>query len=62
MTDHDDGARLRIYALEKRVASVERVERVLKSLALVVIGLVLAGVLVGAFELHHILSIVKGAH
>ena len=62
MNEHDDGARLRIFALEKRMAYAEQDSKAVKTWVLILAGLVVAAVLVGAFELRHILHFVKGAH
>lgn len=56
---NDDGARLHIYALEKRMALVERDGRVVKTWMLVLAGLFVAGVVVCALELRHIVHLVE---
>jgi hypothetical protein len=59
---NDDGARLRIYALEKRMSHVERDSRTVKTWMLVLAGLVVAGVIVGALELRHIVHFIERIH
>lgn len=58
---NDDGARLRLYAIEKRVALIERDSRTLKTWMFILVGLVLAAILVGAFELRHIVHLLERA-
>lgn len=59
---NDDGARLRIHALEKRMSYVERDSRVVRTWFLVLAGLVVAGVVVCALELRHIVHLIERLH
>lgn len=60
--NRDDGARLSIHALERRMGHVERDGRTLKTWMLVLAGLVVAGVIVCALELRHIVHLIERIH